>query len=288
MNVNNVRIDNMQSKKYDFVMKVLRGEEYAKQQDNVKTKKTEKDSYSTSMENVKVTYEVHMTHDMVISDTLLDVINFEPSATKLGEDTVTVSGITMYIEQIPKVGIERCSDIKAEDNKVVIKDGTYYKYADEHGEYHVLSCRNSHLGTPRSEQYKGVLDEKNNKRASFWNILSEGSPYIGLYYTAEEEKQILNEAGITEGFFTVQVGSKKGEYFLADGRYVHGAIPRWRYESKYNMLMNRDRLFDEYDVGSVFLIDGKEYVLSENKKLDIPYGVDIFDFTYPPKTQKKE
>lgn len=286
MNVNNVRIDNMQSKKHDFVMKILRGDEYAKQQEVIKKKRAEKDSYTTSLENVKVTYEVHMAQDMVISDTLLDVINFEPSATKLGEDTVTVSGITMYIEQIPKVGIERCSDIKAEDNKVVIKDGTYYKYADEHGKYHVLSCRNSHLGTPRSEQYKGVLDEKNNERASFWNILSEGSPYISLYYSDEEEKQILNEAGITEGFFTVQVGSKKGEYFFAKGRYEHGAIPKYSYDASYEYLTCDRNHFDEYDVGAVFLIDGEEYILDENKRLNIPYGIDVTDITYPPKAVK--
>ena len=36
MDVSNIRIDNMQSKKYDFLMKVLRGEEYEKQQDIVK------------------------------------------------------------------------------------------------------------------------------------------------------------------------------------------------------------------------------------------------------------
>ncbi len=46
------------------------------------------------------------------------------------------------------------------------------------------------------------------------------------------------------------------------------------------MFMNTNVL-DKYAVGSVFVIGGKEYILDENKKLDIPYGADIYDIKYP-------
>jgi hypothetical protein len=47
--------------------------------------------------------------------------------------------------------------------------------------------------------------------------------------------------------------------------------------------MNRKGVWDDYAVGSVFEIGGKDYILDENKKLDIPYGADIYDIEYPPK-----
>ena len=42
-------------------------------------------------------------------------------------------------------------------------------------------------------------------------------------------------------------------------------------------MLSEDFLKD-YKVGQKFLIGGKEYTLSEDRKLDVPYGADIFDF----------
>ena len=36
-----------------------------------------------------------------------------------------------------------------------------------------------------------------------------------------------------------------------------------------------------YEPGSVFNLNGKEYVLSENHTLDIPYGEDLWCLEYP-------
>lgn len=36
-----------------------------------------------------------------------------------------------------------------------------------------------------------------------------------------------------------------------------------------------------YEPGSVFKLNGKEYVLSENHTLDIPYGEDLWCLEYP-------
>lgn len=40
--------------------------------------------------------------------------------------------------------------------------------------------------------------------------------------------------------------------------------------------------FRDYEPGDVFLVGGKKYVLSEDKKLDLPYGADIYDMKWPP------
>ena len=48
------------------------------------------------------------------------------------------------------------------------------------------------------------------------------------------------------------------------------------------MFVNRGTaLFNKYEVGSIFKIGGKEYKLNEQRKLDIPYGEDIFDMKFP-------
>ena len=42
------------------------------------------------------------------------------------------------------------------------------------------------------------------------------------------------------------------------------------------------QVFRDYEPGDVFLVGGKKYVLSEDKKLDLPYGADIYDMKWPP------
>ena len=37
------------------------------------------------------------------------------------------------------------------------------------------------------------------------------------------------------------------------------------------------RAFHQYEAGQKVMIGGKEYVLGEDKKVDIEYGADIFD-----------
>lgn len=36
-----------------------------------------------------------------------------------------------------------------------------------------------------------------------------------------------------------------------------------------------------YELGSIFKVSGKEYVLSKSHTLDIPYGEDVYDVEYP-------
>lgn len=44
-----------------------------------------------------------------------------------------------------------------------------------------------------------------------------------------------------------------------------------------------DTVFRDYEPGDVFLVGGKKYVLSEDKKLDLTYGADIYDMKWPPR-----
>ena len=41
--------------------------------------------------------------------------------------------------------------------------------------------------------------------------------------------------------------------------------------------------FRDYEPGDVFRVGGKKYVLSEDKKLDLAYGADIYDMKWTPR-----
>lgn len=91
----------------------------------------------------------------------------------------------------------------------------------------------------------------------------------------------MNEAGIAEGFFPVQVGDNRQEYYYSNGN-AGTAVLKERYDNTYQMFMTQTEiLFRDYEPGSVFLVGGKEYILSEDKKLDLPYGADIYDVKWP-------
>ena len=54
-----------------------------------------------------------------------------------------------------------------------------------------------------------------------------------------------------------------------------------RYDSRYKDVTSEGYLLMNYEPGSVFKLNEKEYVLSENHTLDIPYGEDLWSLKYP-------
>lgn len=221
-----------------------------------------------------------------VSNTILDMINFEYRDCK-GQtaDSFTFGGVKYPKSKIPSVSADRCSEIKAENNTVVFQTGKYYKFTDEYGKTHVLSCSYDRLKQPYSDTSRGIVDDTSYNVGKFWSMLAKDGTYIGSYYSLDMERKLLNDAGITEGFFSVRVGDHKQEYFYSNGN-AGTAVPKWRYDNTYKMFMTyNEAAFKDYEPGSVFKIGGKEYVLSADKKLDIPYGADIYDIEYPPKNK---
>ena len=53
------------------------------------------------------------------------------------------------------------------------------------------------------------------------------------------------------------------------------------YDHDFEVLTQKGHLLTNYEPGSIFKISEKEYVLSENHTLDIPYGEDIYAMEYP-------
>lgn len=218
-----------------------------------------------------------------VTDEILDKINFKRFD---GTETTTsfiFDGVEYLHKDIPAISLDKCLKPKAENNAIVFQSGNYYQFADEMGKTHILTCSNGRMTQPLSDTRRGVRDDTSFEIGHFWNIMSGNGTYIGLYYSDEMQRRLLNDVGITEGFFSVQVGDRKQEYFYSNGN-AGAAVPMERYNSTYYTFMERnDFVFKDFKPGDVFLVGGKEYVLSEDKKLDIPYGADIFDVKEPPR-----
>ena len=229
-------------------------------------------------------YGVKSGQSTKMTDAMFDVLNFEWEKTRETKDTVSIGGVCFPMSKIPQVDESRCSEIKAVNNEVVIKSGNYYKFTDSEGKTHAMACAYGNLGQLNSNTCRGFIDEKAYDRGLFWNMLGQNGTYLSMHYSHEEQKQILNEAGISEGFFSVQVDKNKQSYFYSNGN-CGVAVPKSRYDADYNRFIGGNSILTDFKVGSVFKIDGKEYVLSNKKKLDIPYGADLYTMEYPPASQ---
>ncbi len=244
-----------------------------------------RDNYISGENNVYEIYGNKAEDNRKYSQTILNAINFGYENIEEDETSFCIGNVNYLKKDIPAIDIGQCLEIKAVNNKVTFTNGKYYRFKDSSGIYRAVTCRYDRIGQPYSELAAGKANDASYQFSMFWSMLSRNGTYIGMYYSHAEEKKMLNNAGITEGFFSVEVGSNRQDYFYSNG--VAGvAVPKSRYDATYNMFMYREGLLDEWDAGAVFIIGGKEYTLSADKKLDIPYGADIYDIKYPPKSNK--
>lgn len=220
-----------------------------------------------------------------VSDEILDKINFAYlDGTEL-PDGFIFDGVKYLKEDFPGISLDKCEKAVAENNALVFQPGKYYQFTDEAGKTHILTCTYGRLYQPLSDTKRGIIDDKSYEIGHFWNVLSKNGTFIGLNYSNETERRLLNDAGITEGFFSVQVGDNRQEYFYSNGN-AGTAVPKERYDNTYHFFMEyTETAFRDYEPGDVFLVGGREYVLSEDKKLDLPYGADIYDMKWPPRKQ---
>lgn len=238
-----------------------------------------RDSYIPSENSVYEIYERKTVTSGKFPQAIVDIINFDLGSAVEDDIGFTIGGVKYLRKDMPSVSLDRCNVIKAENNEIVFERGKYYKFQDREGKYHVLDCRGNSVSQPYSEQTMKLQNEESDQMGKFWGCIGCEGVYGSKYYSDEEQKKILNDAGIKDGFFSVQVGEKRQELFLSSGT-AGTVVPKMRYDGTYNMFMHTN-ILDDYAVGSVFVIGGKEYILDENKKLDIPYGADIYDIKFP-------
>ena len=106
-------------------------------------------------------------------------------------------------------------------------------------------------------------------------------------FRIEEIRNYMDEAGIQTGFFTVKAGDRETTQFYSATNTTCPVQSKLRYDQQYQRLTEKSPFFDSFEVGSVFKIGGKDYILNESHMLDIPYGEDIFDIQYPSREKSQ-
>lgn len=218
-----------------------------------------------------------------ISQLLLNFMNSDISRVEKRGNLYYCDGVSFTANQIPKINISDLNEIKADNNVLNFGKENYFKYIANSGKEYCLYAGKGSIGTVFSEYLRGEpYDLTREKYAGFWNYIMQDDPvYIGLSYSDKEIREYLDEAGIKNGFFTIKMGDRCATHFYSASESRGPIHSKQRYDIRYSSLVNDGYLLNLYEPGSIFKVDGKEYTLSENHTLDIPYGEDIYKLEYP-------
>lgn len=120
------------------------------------------------------------------------------------------------------------------------------------------------------------------------NIIDFGQNHYFKYVSSDGTEHALftNDKGVgvhysEHGFFTVKMGNREATQYYTKSENTSAIQSKERYDSKYEHITSTGYQLMNYEPGSVFNLNGKEYVLSQNHTLDIPYGEDIYNLQYP-------
>ena len=165
------------------------------------------------------------------------------------------------------------------DNEVRFDNHSYYQFTGKDGREHTVLSRGSSLRVDNSANFgTGRIDKEAADYADFWESLAKGITF-GLeekYSTAEIRKK-LEEAGIQHGFFTVTVGNRSQTYYLSQNENVGALRPKESYDKYYNLLTSgRAFELDKFQPEQTVTIGGKDYVLKDDKSIDIEYGAELY------------
>ena len=161
------------------------------------------------------------------------------------------------------------------NNAISFDKYSYYKFTGKDGREHTVLSLGGALST-------GLLgnssyDNEASDYVNFWNSLARENP-SGIYmkFSNEEIRNRLAEAGIENGFFTVSIGGRSVTHYLSQGENASAVHSKAQYDDRYNMITS-GQFFKQFEAGQKVMIGGEEYVLGEDKKVDIEYGADVFD-----------
>jgi len=180
--------------------------------------------------------------------------------------------------------------VKAKDNKIVFND----PIMDACSQYGTLISINED-GVPQWEINPGAVSKFDQAveeglrkiggrdNYNFWMRLTQDPTFMGLTYSAEDIRNRLHSAGIQKGFFQVTVGEHTATQFLSEGKNTAAVYSKAYYDDQYYNYVKSGGICRDYESGDVFKIDGEEYTVNADRKLDVPYGVDIWNIEWPQK-----
>ena len=111
--------------------------------------------------------------------------------------------------------------------------------------------------------------------------LTQNPTFMGLTYSAEDTRNRLHSAGIQKGSFQVSVGDHTATQFLSEGKNAAAVYSKAYYDDQYYNYVKSGGICRDYEPGDVFKIDGEEYTVTADRKLDVPYGADIWNIEWP-------
>lgn len=113
------------------------------------------------------------------------------------------------------------------------------------------------------------------------SFASEKNSYISdlLLLVINNDSSKVRKHG--ETYFTIRMGNREATQYYTKSENTSAIQSKARYDSKYEHITSTGYQLMYYEPGSVFKLNGKEYVLSENHTLDIPYGEDLWCLEYP-------
>lgn len=175
------------------------------------------------------------------------------------------------------LGKNSAKELSVTDNKVVFDNNSYYKFTDKNGKEHSIA---SFAGALTAGV--GTWDKEAADYANFWNCMArKDTTFISMEYSPDEVRSRLGQVGIAKGFFTISVGAKETTQYLSQGKKSVAVYSREQYDERYYNHIQSGNLTKGYNMGTVFKIGGKEYAVNGDGKVDVPYGVDIWDVEYP-------
>ena len=123
---------------------------------------------------------------------------------------------------------------------------------------------------------KDICQEVSVKDYLFWNSLASDPASLGLRFSDKEIRDRLSNVGIQSGFFTVSVGQRSSTNFLTQSKGAFAVHSKVQYDQQYNFILSENYL-KQFATGQKFLINEIEYTLGEDRKLNVPYGADVYN-----------
>lgn len=196
-----------------------------------------------------------------------------------------LDGVYFVKKSIPPfAGNKNLTEVKAENNIISFGKYDYFKYVSNDGKEYCMHNGKTGFGVTQTELMRDtVYDNQAFRYIAFWNSMMTitGSDLPGKEYSRDEVITYLKDAGIKPGFFTINMKERSKTLFYSQNKYARIVIRKSDYDANYNSYTKESHMLNSFEPGSIFKIGEKEYVLSENHTLDIPYGEDIYNMEYP-------
>lgn len=212
-----------------------------------------------------------------------DAIVYDISDGVLYLDKVNMSCNIKDLKNAMNHNSPKTVDIK--DNSISFDDKSYYRFEDGSGKEHkVLS-----FGGRLTDLFSDGYDQDEDDYMNFWNCMARKDPtFVPSEYSNGEVRKRLADAGIKTGFFDISIGKNKTTQFLSQGKNSSAVYSKEQYDEYYHNHIQSGNLTRKYEPGTVIKIAGEDYTIDDKGKIDVPYGVDIWDIEYPDKSNIKK